>query len=862
MVVRCYFVKKKLHGELSHIDEVSNEVQIVEDAIKKINEVLHRIWPQGASSSELWKVCDLIVALLRAGQSTADRNAAQAQLERKMHNGQMNTKELKEIVEKKLDEIVEKMGELNSVPADPRPGLNVYGLVMHQLLTSALAVAWYDSTNQNSSEERVAFRLAALAYVLGRPGSLKIDCSKSVERLRSLTRGIVDSSILERATAILLGKDGYETLQSHIIAASRAAVSYELVEEEVKRLLKSDSEHCLDDERLWKDLDVEKIKILSELYVTGAYDRGSIEQVRRAPRNEEGPISFLLCDSSGIQHFIENTDRLIQLKAASLLLDGFMKDHPDLREKGLPTLYSALQQLGPPIPIEAVIMAGGGNMVLIVATARASETAEGIRQCFAETVVGVRLYTVIQAFSLDDKNRTPLMSHYKTLHSAMAEIKNDLMQVGPVPIWPGLEMRCESCGERPAMESVPIGDDTRLYCRECKTLHEFGNEYSFKKKYNKYRDKNSSSFDVEWDGLSLRVMEFIAGDPLEPPKDKKSENDLALIKADGNLAGDFIANARTIAELLEKSMLMTSELEYAVKDAFDWITELVEKTVAATGDGMAKRESDQLRARLEMGRMYIGGDDLLMLCPSAFAIQLAVKIGLLYSERMGRALSISFGIITFPPQQPIRLVMKTAESLLRQSKQKFYREFRENMNRQSESKQPDGKLPCAVIDFELLKGSLESPSQVEKVHKEWSKNGVIHRPIFISDDLGPVLKTLASLNNQNASSMGRDAIIDELVRLSVQHQVDPNKERYTGLSLKDFLSAATEIVEQMDIPLPPQQYDKTENRSGFTLSIYMAAREKERPKELYYKIASLIFNETDRMGLIDAIVAARIMMGS
>ncbi|MBD3157987.1 MAG: hypothetical protein GF309_04300 [Candidatus Lokiarchaeota archaeon] len=846
MTVRGYYVKKGEEPDNRHAELVENEVRIISDAIEKLNAALKQVgFNDITSETKLWNLCDSFVLLLKSGLSAADEEAAISTI------ASITEKSYNEI-SASIGHIKDMLNEYYRLPADPRLGLNLSGLISHQMLTSGLATSSLISevnseTDEVSITESIAvFRAAALFYIFGRPGKGNWDGDTAARRIKSLLDGVVNESLQSEILAVIEDDQDDDKGRSRIEKSSQYGLSYSSIKKTAAAVLDKSSSHEADDfedESVWLSMDEEEMEPLLRSFLSSMKPPESLEEER------EGELSVLFSDISGIQHFIENTDRLPQMKGASSIIDGYMKDVRTLRKAGMPSLYSILRDTG--IPLEAVISSGGGNIILLTPTPLADYLVDRLAQGIREATGKLRMVAAYSSFSVTDASgnlsQDSLITHLNQARDKTIQMKNDLTATKGKLIDYGIELRCESCGSAPASELFTVGDNERTYCSDCKRVHDYGLRESFRNTFQDYQPNASKLLGYGWDTFSEHILDFLAGNDAMRNIEASKKADLAMIKADANLAGAFISNVPSLSALIEKNMLLTNELQGTVLDAFDWLKQVTKKELDELGVTESKEESEKLGLRLQLGMMYVGGDDLMLLCPASYCIPLALRIAQTFYERLGGELSMSLGIISFPTHEPIRLMIQAAESLLSYCKE-VSRPFA-----------IEGKDPMGVLDFEVMKGSLNAPSDLKTVHDFRRRNNLTQRPLILDDMKHPVLSSVVSY--------GKGDPMRAIAQASIRYEAyRKNMIEEDASGLEDFWKASSEIVQNMDIQETPGKlasYDASKGR-GVSFSVYMAGRSetKARAGETYGKIGLLALgDEEDRIGVLDARTLARLMMG-
>ena len=98
-------------------------------------------------------------------------------------------------------------------------------------------------------------------------------------------------------------------------------------------------------------------------------------------------------------------------------------------------------------------------------------------------------------------------------------------------------------------------------------------------------------------------------------------NKLAVISSDGNLVGEFIAKSLTLSDLFSRIIHVSNTMF----EIFDLIEDILQSL-----------EQEEDIVRLKLGRIYIGGDDILILVPGYLAIPIALTLTKEFYRKLGR----------------------------------------------------------------------------------------------------------------------------------------------------------------------------------------------------------------------------------
>ncbi len=839
MVHRAWYVPRRADGGMTHVGVIDDVESILQTGVQAVNKVMREVVGAKCSNyEELWKLCDLLVLVLRSSLSEADLGAAVATI-RRLYGTRKQTERL-------LAGERSKVRDMFQLPVDPRPVLNLSGLWTTQMLASAVCVIDYDSQVHGHEEERVrhlsVLRWAAMLHGLGRIDRHEYDPSRAEHYGKELLSGLVTENLWDEISAILRT----EKTDEH----QRIEWAIEFVT--VYRSVRGQLTGVVMEELSWP-----KDRADDDDALAGMTTQDMDRVVRAFLGRQQSPVkstdtpdtqapSVVVADVSGIQPFIRNTDRLSQLKGASLLIDGFMKDHEVLLGRGLPSLYSVLIDMG--LPLETVVASGGGNMVLVVGSRYEDEVCSAIRSAFSKITTRLRVVTGTGRLSLERPEL--FIDALNQTRETVTFAKNELLEVTPTPIGLGIEMRCDSCRTYAASKKFKMGDTEQYYCQDCEMLHRTGYDESFASTYRKNGGEEVTG--LGWDTMSKYVLEFIAGEDPEAlgreTDEEEPRADIALLKGDANLAGRFMSNLRSMSELVEKNILLTRVLDEAIRDSYQWLVDRFERYLQERGWKDWEESAEELSLRLELGALYAGGDDLLLLAPSAFAVPLALRIAHKFREGMGYALGFSVSVVAFDPKETIRPVLEAAEALLDHCKTVSRTSLEEAQ---------------VVVDYEILKALPGGPEEIASIHERWRSAHLSLRPLVLDGEQHLLFKHMLEDPKEPSEALVRYATEYYVAVRTKDTEPDADKEEPP---VEAFWKAASEVIEQIADAWQLCDTSVTDDARHLaaTYCIYMMNRAgiKKRDSEVYRAIGHLVLGDSERrVGVLDAAVLARILMG-
>ncbi|RLE63539.1 MAG: hypothetical protein DRJ38_07320 [Thermoprotei archaeon] len=616
-------------------------------------------------------------------------------------------------------------------PADTRVGLNTSSLLVHSLAVSALAFLKGKAVGLDRKSLQI-LRLAALIHDLAKP----IAWEKTIRQGKYISHGeeaeklvleILEGIINEKTLTVL--KDivryhhdvsklkkimrGASLVHEADIDASSLDRLVRFIADPLSRTLGVDSttlENMLIKSgpevwRFWDQFPIDKLKEATEetVHLLRTYipqDGGSLRSLKN--------IALGSIDLRGIQSFIGSSEDLKSLIAGSYLID-------------LTVIYAIpriLQEVFD-LPPEAIVYTGGG-MITFLTVRDAQIPKESVKKSLIK-ILGEELAKPLD-FVISVKILYDLV--YRTLQNLAVDLAcrkviidsvNDRMFIDL-----GFYRKCDLCGLNPASERGLRGE---FLCSTCKAKIEIGFNLSFKMLWDEVGLK---PVDDSWSEAGQYIMEILAGH--DDYKNPKRLLNLAIIKADGNSMGLFMANTLSITELIEKSI----SIDVALKRAYRELFKIVENKASP---GEAKR--------LQLGVLYVGGDDTIAILPAWIAVPSAIILAETFWKWMGGggyrnwqdAPTLSVAIASAHARYNIWGLIDAAEHLLDECK-KYYRELRDTTKY-------EGKIK-GLISFYFTETGIVSGSAVLSIIRDYMNKNLVKQPYTIEgpNPIGSVLKTL------------------------------------------------------------------------------------------------------------------------
>jgi len=557
-----------------------------------------------------------------------------------------------------------------ALPADTRPGYNTSSLFAHTLMTAALA--WVLAKNAGmQGKELQELRIAALLHDIGKPVNPQRHWEESVNIAKYLLNGIIDSTSLQKILEII--QTHHTKADLPIVQADRLAASAdrlaEAVEEVLGEKLRKLEERLKSDRNSWdfwrKLYESREEFAREELFKEDPIKELTEEFLSKAKPPSRGTqtngISLVIIDVASIQDLITRSQEIRVMAAASYLVDLAVYAH-------IPMLLKS--KLG--IPPEAILYAGGGNILLIVPT----QLVESVENLTRDYQKNNPLKLVAASTIFTDNYRAAS----NRLSTELFKKKYSINLGGKISLTSG-EKLCQMCYREFAKRKVQTPEGEKEVCDTCYDLYSLGSQTHFKAKwYSKIRILNSSFkpadvFNSDYNEVSKTLLELIAGHQPEEFARKSSGRtllrDYAVVKIDGNSIGSFMSDSLSFSEIIEKSFRIDVSLKKAYAKALELLCNGVKDAaqkmpqLASQSSGLCEREV----ARVYLGTIYMGGDDGLLLLPAWAAIPFAHFMAEEFARGLGLSRGLTVAVVAGPARMSIWSLLDSASKLMDLSKQ-------------------------------------------------------------------------------------------------------------------------------------------------------------------------------------------------
>ncbi len=495
-----------------------------------------------------------------------------------------------------------------------------------------------------------------------------------------------------------------------------------------------------------------------------------------------GRLAVLSGDTDRVKDYVLESSKLPDMRAASKILDDLNKD----------SVLTALGDAG--ISDRALVYSGGGSILALCPPESTEEIANKIqRRYLEETRVATMtcVHRVVSPLELfyglgprkfwiedframvarhDRVLERRLIEYYgglddgcffrrKNFGEIMALLAADLRRAknekAYVPFYEALPFaaRCVCCSVRPAnvVSSEPDGEE--LLCRVCEKRRTLGRRtvrhrwfYDFGCSVAQQVDRKEAYLSI-WDavdckpsGQIARSMEDVAlpedMEQIAAAKGCRRPGYVAFVYADGNGAGQYVQESGRLHRYREVS----TAIEKAAKEAiFGSIAQHLSVTRIAV--------DHQIREVHPFEILVVGGDDIALLLPADAGLPMAVTMCRKFeseTERLGRRLTLSLGLVIADYHTPVAFMREVAESLLRSAKRYHL-----------SSSERGGTLTSAIDLLVVKSGSmlstdLESLRKSPLFHVEAGNLSLTGAPYSV-DEAEALLDTLAQFASGQVS---------------------------------------------------------------------------------------------------------------
>jgi hypothetical protein len=648
-------------------------------------------------------------------------------------------------------------------PSDTRPGFNTSGLIPHLLLTSA--IAWSLATiNKKLDRNKIAvLRLASLLHDIGKPFNYRQHVEPSKIVAEFLLNGLIPKPTLDKIVDII-SKHHEPTDDLSIILrkADTMASTIDRVRQLVESYLKEDLESIAKELNLSYEDGLKTGDVAWDFWIKVYKERGlkifedlnskflnslrketdgfkspvkPLREVEGERREEEYYRNVLVgvIDVAGIQKYISRSQEIKVTSGASLLIDYLVMAYAPFY------IQSNMDEHDIWVPYESFIYTAGGVVEFVMPRLSINEF-EKIAGDQLNGIISENGLKVTFAYAQFHDNMYVMMRELtNNLHLRKNMLKCESMKIERISEIKGSEDLCQLCYSDDAKLTLQLPGESKRTCRICKLLYDFGDEISFRERYEakislfKQEFVAKNVYDLDWKDANRYVIELISGhDGLELEKLKKKEveiRDIAVLKIDGNLMGPFMATSISPTDMYERSARIDIALKNAVIKALNIIYESISKLHGNLNESAKPCISTLL------GTLYVGGDDSLIIMPSWASIAFSWIVGNEFRLNMGESRGLSIGIAVGSAKANLWNLISAAHSLMSEGK-KYVRDNPE----------------YSVVMYDIAEGGTLNNLIVKERINVFTGGRVSIQPFTLSKDedmLGNYVKLVFETSNYN-----------------------------------------------------------------------------------------------------------------
>jgi len=556
-------------------------------------------------------------------------------------------------------------------PADDRPGLNTSSLLIHLISTSSIATCLYVEENHIDnvqSAELQWIRTAAFFHDIGKPLSKRNHVQNSKILFKKYFEGVFSEELFANITNCISGhhtssaSGGVSYVRRGDILSSATDRLQEIAINVLSRKI-NNIENNFRNKDYWEKNE-NKLEELTQFFLE-EYEEEIMKQQQQSEINLENfkkknQLALIKGDVRDIHEYIDRVNTLTELRNSSAILDYNLT---------IQLVLSLLECENFCISPENILYSSGGNILLFSAGKNAQAISDYIESEFSQLTEGGLKLTADYLY-FDQSYKQAFGDLYSKLAIKLGAKKNDLRHHKNLPFIFGSLKLCDSCKKNIALIPIDRGEDKNLYCKACAFKYELESNHqnlsslSIQSKWNSIIEKSGFREPIQWSDISNYIMEFIAGVPYREIKrimnDSRGnsnknlpQNKLVVINADGNLIGEFIAKSITISDLYSRIIHTSNTMIEIFEDILEQLKNM---------------EKNEDILRLLLGKIYIGGDDILLLTPAYLAIPISLSLILSFYKKMGAQCTLSVGMFLCGPKFPIWNAIETASKLLENAK--------------------------------------------------------------------------------------------------------------------------------------------------------------------------------------------------
>lgn len=383
-----------------------------------------------------------------------------------------------------------------------------------------------------------------------------------------------------------------------------------------------------------------------------------------------GTKSLVALDTDHIKQYVFATDKLKEIRGASSILDNLNREE--------------MRRIAHEEDPEATeIYANGGSGLFLVDADKADGFGQRVQQEYRKrTAGGATITYAIQAIPKDlDLRKGNIQETLELLRCSLRKKKDWQIDHDHIALPSHPFMRiCDACGvhyaeDRDDDEGQDPANQEKRYCNICLTKRD-EDDY-VKSQIDKLVNERIGTGKVKHDKknpfawervISLLPADYVILPGTERPSDFNKlrgmfggKDYLALIYADGNGMGKVMEELETLPEIQQTAGIIDS----AVYEALSYAISEHLKIIPASNHEPPMFPFDIL---------LIGGDDIMIVTPTSFALDVAYTIANQFYERTkgkgpgGKDLTLSIGVVLAPVKYPFGMLQDLVDSTLKYAK--------------------------------------------------------------------------------------------------------------------------------------------------------------------------------------------------
>ena len=343
-----------------------------------------------------------------------------------------------------------------------------------------------------------------------------------------------------------------------------------------------------------------------------------------------------MLDINGIHDYIFGTNKLREMRGASILLDNLnrVQSIKILEDKKYITKKNNF---------DCIIANGGIIKIGFKNGDEAEEYINDLKALFNEKASGVGI-----TVEISKKDNSWSEEQWIDHSERKLQKKKLYKQIKNQTLTSGYFKTCQACGIYPAEEK----DEDRFVCKVCNQKIQMASEYQKMEVYNQYEKRYNIKYPDEKFDIEKLPKKF---------------SDIGLISNPNRYIGFIYADGNKMGKHIEK-----------IK-SFDGLKKFSNQVDKATIDSSVTAIMNNLKKGLDFQIILAGGDDLIIAVPAQKAISVAIDFceefnKQFYDQKEDDRVTTSAAVILCHDTMPIKNILESAEGLLKNAKSKGAKE--------------------------------------------------------------------------------------------------------------------------------------------------------------------------------------------